>query len=603
MNNAKKPFRIAKWIMLTFAVLLNSFIIVYSSLDDKTTNMWSRSVSNLFTSFINTFTHRETKVIRAESIETVFTDSSVNHIPGYQIDEIPLGTEKEIFTNVLPANTTNKSIEYRKEDDGIAIKQNGANATVIGLEKGESGVVASWNNDQLYEPLLWMTKVKVVDLIAPPSFDASIDNTTMPLGSPETIRVTVKDAFNDELKDSLYYDVSKLSYTSDDDNVATVGSFGVITPVSIGSTTIRVSNSSGVEKSFNVTVTSGSSISPYENLNVVGEDICYEHDIFLNKKIQLTIKNNDEVVDNSEFIWQSSNPLLARVNQKGEVYGYRKTVLEDEVVTITAINKKTQQEVSKEIVVKKELPTAINTCYLIGDKQLWNQSQVTGFVGDVITIKVVFDKVTVDTNISATSSNNDVVMVTNQGSNVTLGLVEEGTSKITIQSSLVPSLNSTTEVTVKKPGAINQNNYEDVNLSIRKSIGHALMFAITQAFTFLALYMFLPNKKWWLIAIISLGAGILLASISETIQFFIPLRSGTFIDVLIDLSGVIVGLVITLGLTMLIKHSKNKKEKSAVEKKQDNNKIKETNYSLIIRLNIYFYLSPIKERDYEINNI
>lgn len=567
MNNAKKPFRIAKWIMLTFAVLLNSFIIVYSSLDDKTTNMWSRSVSNLFTSFINTFTHRETKVIRAESIETVFTDSSVNHIPGYQIDEIPLGTEKEIFTNVLPANTTNKSIEYRKEDDGIAIKQNGANATVIGLEKGESGVVASWNNDQLYEPLLWMTKVKVVDLIAPPSFDASIDNTTMPLGSPETIRVTVKDAFNDELKDSLYYDVSKLSYTSDDDNVATVGSFGVITPVSIGSTTIRVSNSSGVEKSFNVTVTSGSSISPYENLNVVGEDICYEHDIFLNKKIQLTIKNNDEVVDNSEFIWQSSNPLLARVNQKGEVYGYRKTVLEDEVVTITAINKKTQQEVSKEIVVKKELPTAINTCYLIGDKQLWNQSQVTGFVGDVITIKVVFDKVTVDTNISATSSNNDVVMVTNQGSNVTLGLVEEGTSKITIQSSLVPSLNSTTEVTVKKPGAINQNNYEDVNLSIRKSIGHALMFAITQAFTFLALYMFLPNKKWWLIAIISLGAGILLASISETIQFFIPLRSGTFIDVLIDLSGVIVGLVITLGLTMLIKHSKNKKEKSAVEKK------------------------------------
>ena len=567
MNNAKKPFRIAKWIMLTFAVLLNSFIIVYSSLDDKTTNMWSRSVSNLFTSFVNTFTHRETKVIRAESIETVFTDSSVNHIPGYQTNEIPLGTEKELFTNVLPANTTNKSIEYRKEDDGIAIKQNGASATIIGLEKGESGVAASWNNDQAYEPLLWMTKVKVVDLIAPPSFDASIDNTTIPLGSPETIYVTVKDAFNDELKDSLYYDVSKLSYTSDDDSIATIGSFGVITPVSIGSTTIRVSNSSGVEKSFNVTVTSGSSISPYENLSVVGEDICYEHDIFSNKKIQLTIKNNDEVVDNSEFIWQSSNPLLARVNQKGEVYGYRKTVLEDEVVTITAINKKTQQEVSKEIVVKKELPTAINTCYLIGDKQLWNQSQVTGFVGDVITIKVAFDKVTVDTNISATSSNNDVVMVTNQGSNVTLGLVEEGTSKITIQSSLVPSLNSITEVTVKKPGAINQNNYEDVNLSIRKSIGHALMFAITQAFTFLALYMFLPNKKWWLIAIISLEAGILLASISEIIQFFIPLRSGTFVDVLIDLSGVIVGLGITLGLTMLIKHSKNKKEKSAVEKK------------------------------------
>ena len=94
------------------------------------------------------------------------------------------------------------------------------------------------------------------------------------------------------------------------------------------------------------------------------------------------------------------------------------------------------------------------------------------------------------------------------------------------------------------------------------------MFAITQVFTFLALYMFLYNKKLnlWMIVIISFACGLLLASVSELIQYFIPLRSGTFVDVLIDMAGVTVGLGITLGVLFLVKHIKNKKQKSRVAK-------------------------------------
>ena len=87
------------------------------------------------------------------------------------------------------------------------------------------------------------------------------------------------------------------------------------------------------------------------------------------------------------------------------------------------------------------------------------------------------------------------------------------------------------------------------------------MFGITQIFTFLALYMFLyDKKKWWLIALISLGAGILLASVSELIQFFIPLRSGTFVDVLVDSAGVVVGLALVIGVLWLIKYIKIRKQ-------------------------------------------
>lgn len=558
----QKPFKVAKWIMLSFAILLNSFIIFYSCLDDKTTNDWSRFVSNVFTNVVNTFTHKDVKVIRVEHIATNFTNDEKNNVPGYELNEIPLGCEKVVDTEVLPENATNKAITYKADSNGkVTINQNGTKASLIGMETGDTGVVASWS-DKEYS-LLWRTELKVVDLRAPVSFDANINNTTIPMGSPETVNVVVTNAFDDELKDSLYYDVSKLSYTSDDDSIATVGSFGVITPVSTGSTTIRVSNNNGVEKSFNITVIAGSPAPAYENLSINGGDTCYENDIFSNKKVSLSIKSNETTLENSEFIWQSSNPLLVRVNQKGEVYGYRKTSLQDETVTIRAINKKTQQEVTKEITIKKELPTKLNTCYVLGDKELWDHPKVTAFVGDVITVNVSYDKTVLNKDFTVTSSNEEVVKCFNQGNSVLLEIKKEGTAEVTITSNIVTSLKDVTEITVKPAGAINKENYEDVNLTIRKSIGHALLFAITQVFTFLALYMFLPKMKWWQLALISLGIGLFIASISELIQFFIPLRSGKFIDVLIDAAGIVTGLAITLGILILVKDHKNKKEKKS----------------------------------------
>ena len=553
-NVEQKPFRIARWIMLSFAVLLNSFIIVYSCLDDKTTNNWSRFVSNIFTNVVNAFTHKEQTYVPVDELDAGFTTYTM---PGYDLEEIPIGIEKEISANLLPKNATNQAINFiTEENDIISLSQNGSKVSALGLKPGIAKIKVTCSNADLSKEIT----VRVVDLIAPLQFDASINNTTIPIGSPETINVTVINAFEDEIDNFLHYDVSKLTYSSDDDSIATVGSYGVITPINEGSTTIRVFNSVGFQKSFNIIVTSGSPAPAYQNLEIFGESYCYENDVFSNKKVSLTIKNNGDTLDNSDFIWQSSNPLLVKVNQKGEVYGYRKTSLEDETVTIRAISKKTQQEITKEITIRKELPTKLYTCYVIGDKELWDHPKVTTFVGDVITVRVSYDKTVTNYNTSVLVSDESIVNYTNQGTNIVLEFKKEGSVDITITSDLVPSLTNKTEVTVKPAGAINKDNYEDINLTIRKSIGHALMFAITQVFTFLALYMFLPKMKWWQVALISLGAGLLLASVSELIQAFIPLRSGKFIDVLIDMSGVITGLGITIGVLMLVKYLKKKKE-------------------------------------------
>lgn len=63
-------------------------------------------------------------------------------------------------------------------------------------------------------------------------------------------------------------------------------------------------------------------------------------------------------------------------------------------------------------------------------------------------------------------------------------------------------------------------------------------------------------KKYYLIVIIH---GLLTAIIDETIQTFTPNRAGLFTDVLIDLSGVIFGLIFIM-IILKIKNNKKKIE-------------------------------------------
>ena len=302
---SKNPFRISRWVMLSLAVIFNSFIIFYSCLDDKTTNNWSRFVSNIFTNIVNNFTKKTVKVIPVEDITASYSDYTYNQAPGYQIDEIPLGSEKEISADILPSNATNKAVRFSTENnDIVSLNQKGSKVSVIGLKEGTAVIKATSSDASIYKEMT----VKVVNLVAPVSFDASLTNTTIAIGSPETINITVTNAFNNELTNSRYYDFKKLTYQSDNDEVATVGHLGVITPMAVGTTTIRVSNSQGVNKTFNITVTSGSQIPAYEDLKMIGEDYCYENDIFNNKKLNFVIKDGEQTLNNNEFYWESSNP-------------------------------------------------------------------------------------------------------------------------------------------------------------------------------------------------------------------------------------------------------------------------------------------------------
>ena len=109
-----------------------------------------------------------------------------------------------------------------------------------------------------------------------------------------------------------------------------------------------------------------------------------------------------------------------------------------------------------------------------------------------------------------------------------------------------------------KPGTINETNYNDFASFIRKAFGHFGLFLISGFFTSLALFLIINpfnNKKYYRIILIALSSGLLLALLTETIQLYVPGRSGELTDVLIDFGGYLLGFsVIFLILFFIIRH-------------------------------------------------
>ena len=106
------------------------------------------------------------------------------------------------------------------------------------------------------------------------------------------------------------------------------------------------------------------------------------------------------------------------------------------------------------------------------------------------------------------------------------------------------------------PGTVSSNNFESFVRFIRKLFGHFGLFAISGLLTTWALYFFLKDGKhghFLDISGISFLDGLVVAWLSELIQLFIPGRSGSSVDVLIDLLGYLIGVLLVILILFLAK--------------------------------------------------
>ena len=89
---------------------------------------------------------------------------------------------------------------------------------------------------------------------------------------------------------------------------------------------------------------------------------------------------------------------------------------------------------------------------------------------------------------------------------------------------------------------------------IIRKLAHFTQFMIL-AIVFVNYYKSINKNKFYLITLIH---GLMVAIIDESIQLFVPGRSGLITDVLIDFSGVITGLLIVYIITIIkLKHINN----------------------------------------------
>ena len=565
----KKKYKVSRWIFLSLSVLMNTFLILYSTLPSEITSKWNAFVTNIFVGIINNATQREVVQIPMTELSVSLSNESsykYNYISGYEVDEIPLGSAKQIECFYEPENTTDKSIEYTTVNtDIVRLNPNGLTVSVVGLKEGIATIKAKNKLSGLERE----TTVKVVNTVAPTNFEISVDSSDIAIGEQQTIDFTI-DGGNlgtNELINFRYYDIRKLVFSSSNELAAEVDSNGVIYPKGIGTSTITVTNPiSGVERTIDVIITSGTPISSYTDLRISGSNVCYDNDMILDQSshknhYQLSVFDGDVELNPEDFLWESSDELLVKVDKHGVMRGFRKTVSEDKTATITATSKLTGQSVDFEVTVKDQLPTKMTYVVINNGKGEYMPTKYTAFVGDVLTVNINFTPSTSKKDVLVIVSDENLIESTNLGSKLSLRIKCDGDCFVTITSVVNPSLSHTIQFNIMKSGAISYDDLQDVGFSVRKVVGHASLFAIAEIFTIIAFYMFLYKKKWWLPIALSLGTELFLSSISEIVQAFTPGRHGTIIDVLINFAGSVIGCLLVVGIYLLIKKIKKTRNK------------------------------------------
>lgn len=116
------------------------------------------------------------------------------------------------------------------------------------------------------------------------------------------------------------------------------------------------------------------------------------------------------------------------------------------------------------------------------------------------------------------------------------------------------------------PGLVNNSNLESFTGFVRKLFGHFGLFAVSGIFSTWSIYLFLKDTKFCYFLYlggISLFGGLCIAWLSETIQLFMPGRSASAADVVIDILGYFIGVLLVIFIFFLAKtpiFTKNKQE-------------------------------------------
>ena len=313
----------------------------------------------------------------------------------------------EQFTLEVVFNPTDtdvdKTIKWSSTDTSVATVVDGV-VTAIG--DGETVITATASNG--------MTATCKVKVIIPLNSISIKENTSILCGGTEKLEVT----YNPE--DTT--DDKTISWTSDNEEVATVSTDGTVTAKGVGTANITATTSKGLEATCKVTVL------PVELESI----IIKEQNITINKgqSQDLTIVYVPEnATEDKEITWSSENDEIVSVSENGTITAHKVGK-----VTITAT-----AENGKQATTIVDVKSPLESISLNETEKQLNK-------GETLQLNVIFnpDDTTDDKTITWTSTDNTVASVEN-------GLVTAKSAGTAYIKASVGELEVTCKIEVKVP--------------------------------------------------------------------------------------------------------------------------------------------------------
>ena len=561
-SKKKEKYRISKWILLSISILINTFIIFQSCLDGTSSSKWSNFLSNIFETAINSGKGVTPPEVKVTSLSLSYLDSyKYNHIDGYvDTDDnhvLPLGCTKLITASILPKDATDQSITWTSSNEGIVyLNKQGKNLAITGNSVGTTTITAISNSDNTIKDTFTF---EVVDLVAPTNFDIP-DVISISYNGGDRIPITI---INDDLLTKeydqdvflqRYYDIDKLTYESYDTSLIEIDENNILIPKSSSGVGIVTVSNGSVSHTVSVNITSPKEEQVLPNIENI---TCYADD--------MDVARSDNTVGYQypldDAIIVSNNKNAVRISSDKRIIGYRKTSSNDINTSITIYDKHNINNKKDYNVTLTNPPLSDISLNITGATLVEDTYQLE--MGGVITVSITNIPSNVyNATFTITSSNEKVATVINQGNSFFVKTLDEGNITITITCNENNTITKSFNIYVIKRGKINDDNRTDFYAFIRKSWGHFLLFAVSGVFTTLAIYQFLCYKKWWLSLSISIGAGVLTASVSELIQYFVPGRTGAISDVAVDSIGYLSAVLVFALVAFIASCAKNKKYKN-----------------------------------------
>ncbi len=547
-----KRYKVLKYVFLSITILFNAFIIVQASLPGSFSSVQSNFLSNIFAFLINS--NVSTSVNTVE-LNNIYFQDNIESL------DIVYGTTQRLTVYYEPSDASNLGLTYSLSDnDNFNVIQSGNYFYIESYTESESSTltITSTYNSSISKSII----LNGTPLNKPSDYSFEIENNELEVGMSSNINITYLD-YDDQLTAIRYYDEYLLDFESSNKDVAYVDEYNVVHALSEGETYIYE-----VDNPDNKLLLS---------VNSNGEELVYPQQLIINGDFNVGIYDLDYGLYNQlevEFIGDQptdtsvtyivSDPLYVKISKDGKMYGYKK----QGSVNVRAISNMDNNVYYDFVVnINEVVPTSmtLNTSSLnsLGGVSLNNTFTITASFEPSNTTNL-------EIGVLNYESNFDLIM---QGRQISLLATSLGEVTLTIYSVSNPSLTQELTVTVTEAQAINEDNYSDFHSFIRKFIGHFFLFGIDAILLYLTIFFFFKdidkvNKEKYLLIIlgITLLIGLVVAGSTEIIQLFVEDRTGSFSDVLIDFSGVIVFALITYAVIHLIRYIIKKKK----QKKEDN---------------------------------